>query len=508
MRGWNHKAAARDNTNGSLKKIPRDITFIFFCMILLAGCATTPLNVQLNPDHTANLMMDYVEKQKQYAKAIELGKEITAQNPSFAPGWYWLGVAYYREDQYDQAIVAFQKVAEIKPKTAQLPSSYEHLGFSNIFKKNYPEATRWFNLALDQNPNSMDATYGRAAGYLAQGRYDEALADAERLIVQLKPVQDRERMVQAMEVKAFSYLGLGEAEMALSLIQKIKEVSPSYNPWGDLALIYYASGDEKNLNEHFSKRGWLGIDDKNYRDESMQAVQIISVTKDSPAEKGGLLKGDLILQMDGKIMQDVQEVLDKIIGTPPGTKVQFQIMRGKEKKEITLPLGSYPREVQDFENHIFVSALLAKKKIYQQAEQAEKNGEYRKAFQLYMEASTKRGLDSDMLKRVMKLYRGLDPPPAISEEARKRAVFGMTAAKDSKDSQGFDQAIEEYRKAIELAPWWGDLYYNLALVQEQRGNFRQAAGSLKLYLVASPNDPQTQLIQNKIYELEYKSDKR
>jgi tetratricopeptide (TPR) repeat protein len=498
-----------DKIKGLWEKILRDTRLVFFSLILLAGCATASLeHVRLDPDQTANRLMDYVNKQKEYGKAIELGQAITAQSPSYAPGWYWLGAAYYWKDQYDQAIVAFQKVAEIKPQTAQLPSSYEHLGFINIFKKNYSEALRWFNLALDQDPNRVDAVYGRALIYLSQGRYDEALAEAERLIAQLKPVENREQVVQAMQVKAFSLLGLGEVEMALSLIQKIKEVSPRYNSWDDLALIYYASGDEKNLNEHFSKRGWLGIEDRNYRDESIQAVEIISIIKDSPAEKGGLLKGDLILRMDGKVMQDVQELLDKIMGTPPGTRVQFEIRRGKEKREIALPLGSFPREGQNYENHIFISALLGKKKIYRQAEQAEKNGEIRKALQLYLEASMKHGPDSDLLKRVMKLYKGLDPPPAIPEEARKCAVFGMTAAKESKDSQGFDRAIEEYRKAIGLAPWWVDLYYNLALVQEQRGDFRQAAGSLKLYLLASPNDPQTQLIQNKIYELEYKLEKR
>jgi tetratricopeptide (TPR) repeat protein len=462
MRGVNHPTEARNKTDRSLKRTLRDIAVPLFFMILLAGCATAPLNVPLSPDHRAELMRTYVDKQNQYGRAIELGKELTAQNPSYAPGWYWLGAAYYFENQYDPAIAALRKVVELNPRTAQLASSYELLGFSHFFKRDYPEAIRWFNLALEQNPRSLDAAYGRALCYLAQGRYDEALVDAERVMSHLKPMPDKNRMVQAMRVKAFSRLGLGETEMALSLIQKAQEIDPGYHPWDDLALIYYASGDEKKLNEHFSKRAWLGIHDKNYRDGTVEAVQILSVIKDSPAEKGGLLKDDLILQMDEIVTKDVQEVLHKIMRTPPGTRVQLQIFRGKEKKTIALPLGSYPKEPFGFESNFFIAPLLAKKKILHQVEQAEKNGQYRKAFQLYMEASTKQGLDSDMLKRVLKLYKKLDPPPAVSEEARKCAVFGMTAAKEFKDPKGFDRAIEEYRKAIKLAPWWADLYYNLA----------------------------------------------
>jgi tetratricopeptide (TPR) repeat protein len=117
-------------------------------------------------------------------------------------------------------------------------------------------------------------------------------------------------------------------------------------------------------------------------------------------------------------------------------------------------------------------------------------------------------MDSDIRKRVMNLYPKIDPPPAIPEEARKRSVFGMTAVKEAKDAKGLDRAIEEYRKAIQLAPWWADLYYNLGMVQEQRSNFREAAETFKLYLAAAPKDPQAQLIQNKIYELEYKAEKR
>jgi tetratricopeptide (TPR) repeat protein len=483
-----------------------------FLLVLLAGCATfqespEETSAPLNPGKTADILYELVEKKNQYSQAIELATRLTAQNPSFAPGWYWLGVAYQRENKIDQAIPAFKKVTELRSNTAQFESSGVFLGGIYFFRKDYTEALRWLDLALGKNPNFSDARLGRAYAYLSLGRYDESLADLQVLTPRLTPVQNRNQMVKVMRAKAFAHLGLGEIDKALSSVQKAREVQNTYDPWEDLALIYYASGDTKKLDEHGGKTGYLGIVDRNYRAGSIKAAEITQVLKDTPAEKGGLQKGDLILQMDGVPMEDVQAVLQKIRSTPPGTGVLFLVGRGKEKKEMTITLGSKLKQI-DFESNLFIAPLLAKKKIYQKAEQAETNGDYRKAFRLYLETSAHQGLDSDIKKRVMKLYPKINPPPAIPEEARKRAVFGMTAAKEAKDPKGLDQAIEEYRKAIQLAPWWADLYYNLAMVQEQRSHFRQAAETFKLYLAASPGDPQAQLIQNKIYELEYKAEKR
>ena len=483
-----------------------------FLFLLLAGCATFPeieeeTSAPLNPDNTANLLYELVEKKHQYPQAIELATKLTVQNPSFAPGWYWLGVAYLRENKTDPAISAFKKVTELRPNTPQLASSNELMGWIFYHRKDFAEALRLFNLALAQKTDLLESRIGRAYIYLFQGRYDESLEDLQVLIPRLNPVQNQNQMAQVIRAKAFCHLGLGETDKALSCIQKTKETQNEYDPWEDLALIYYASGDTKKLDEHGRRVGYLGIQNRNYRDGSIKAVEIVEVIKDTPAEKGGLQKGDLILQMDGVPMDDVQAVLQKIMDTPPGTGVLFLVGRGKEKKEITIPLGAKLQQI-NFKSDLFIAPLLAKKKIYQQAEQAERNGDYRKAFRLYLETSARQGMDSDIRKRVMKLYPKIDPPPAIPEEARKRAVFGMTAVKEAKDSKGLDRAIEEYRKAIQLAPWWADLYFNLATVQEQRSHFREAAETFKLYLTASPQDPQAQLIQNKIYELEYKAEKR
>jgi tetratricopeptide (TPR) repeat protein len=150
-----------------------------------------------------------------------------------------------------------------------------------------------------------------------------------------------------------------------------------------------------------------------------------------------------------------------------------------------------------------------------QAERAEQNGQlpealthYRAALSVSALLSGSKSIDPQITQKTIAVARRLDPPPAIPEEARRHAAFASLAVKEAKDQSGYEKAVAEYLQAVCLAPWWADLYYNLAMVQEQRSNFREAAETFKLYLAASPKDSQAQLIQNKIYELEYKAEKR
>jgi len=97
-------------------------------------------------------------------------------------------------------------------------------------------------------------------------------------------------------------------------------------------------------------RGWLGVviqqmdEDlaKSFGLKRPEGVLVSEVTKDSPAEKGGLKQGDIILQLNGQKVKDVGELRNKIALTPPGTKVELLIMRDGKKKVLTVKIGEKP----------------------------------------------------------------------------------------------------------------------------------------------------------------------
>ena len=67
--------------------------------------------------------------------------------------------------------------------------------------------------------------------------------------------------------------------------------------------------------------------------ETDEGVLIADVTKDGPAEKGGMKRGDVIVEFDGKQVKDMGGLLSMVAKTPIGKKVEIVAIRdGKKKK--------------------------------------------------------------------------------------------------------------------------------------------------------------------------------
>jgi len=95
---------------------------------------------------------------------------------------------------------------------------------------------------------------------------------------------------------------------------------------------------------------------------------------------------------------------------------------------------------------------------------------------------------------------------AVSEEARRHMARGMAAVEMAKSPEEYGSAMREFQEASRLAPDWPDPQYNLGLVQEKSGKFREAVASLKEYLRLAPDAPDASNIKELIYKLEYKAE--
>ena len=97
-------------------------------------------------------------------------------------------------------------------------------------------------------------------------------------------------------------------------------------------------------------RGWLGvviqeIDEELARSfglEKPQGVLVAEVADDSPAARGGIKQGDVILELDGRKVKDVGDLRNRIALTPPGTKVKLLILRDGKKKLLVVKVGEKP----------------------------------------------------------------------------------------------------------------------------------------------------------------------
>ncbi|MDC2976252.1 Do family serine endopeptidase [Candidatus Pelagibacter sp.] len=95
-----------------------------------------------------------------------------------------------------------------------------------------------------------------------------------------------------------------------------------------------------------TKRGWLGvriqtvtkdIADVEKLDEPRGAL-VASVAENSPSDKGGIRAGDIILEFDGKKINEMSELPRIVAETEVGKKVKLIVWRNKREiiKEITL----------------------------------------------------------------------------------------------------------------------------------------------------------------------------
>jgi serine protease Do len=101
------------------------------------------------------------------------------------------------------------------------------------------------------------------------------------------------------------------------------------------------------------ERGYLGIWYKELSpesaptfglDEDTKGVAIADVLKDSAAEKAGLKRYDVIIELDGKSVEDDNEFLNRVSMLKPGTKVKIVVLRDGKRKTLTAKLERRPSQ--------------------------------------------------------------------------------------------------------------------------------------------------------------------
>lgn len=99
-------------------------------------------------------------------------------------------------------------------------------------------------------------------------------------------------------------------------------------------------------------RGWLGISIQEVTKELAESfglkqtsgALIAGIEKNSPADKGGLEAGDIILKFDGKVIATSSDLPRVVATTKPGKVVPVEIVRKGANKTLQLGVGEMPSE--------------------------------------------------------------------------------------------------------------------------------------------------------------------
>ncbi|MBX6424059.1 DegQ family serine endoprotease [Thermosulfurimonas sp. F29] len=101
-------------------------------------------------------------------------------------------------------------------------------------------------------------------------------------------------------------------------------------------------------------RGWLGvvIQDltpalaQEFGLESTEGALVAQVMKGSPADRGGLRQGDVIVRYNGKPVKNSSELRTFVGLTHPGTTVTLGIIREGKPMELRITIGEYPKKME------------------------------------------------------------------------------------------------------------------------------------------------------------------
>ena len=99
-------------------------------------------------------------------------------------------------------------------------------------------------------------------------------------------------------------------------------------------------------------RGWLGVAIQSVTPELAKSfglkeptgALVAEVTKDGPAEKAGLERGDIITAFNETPIKDSHELPALVAQTPVGNKAEVTVLRGGKEKTVTVKLGELPEQ--------------------------------------------------------------------------------------------------------------------------------------------------------------------
>ena len=99
-------------------------------------------------------------------------------------------------------------------------------------------------------------------------------------------------------------------------------------------------------------RGWLGISMGSVSHElaeklnldSTQGVLVLAVGPDSPAEKGGIRHGDIIVEFNGKPVQGSSDLMFTVAETAVGASVKIKVVRNRKEKVLKVKLEKRTEE--------------------------------------------------------------------------------------------------------------------------------------------------------------------
>jgi serine protease Do len=100
-------------------------------------------------------------------------------------------------------------------------------------------------------------------------------------------------------------------------------------------------------------RGWLGVTiqevnadlAKQFGLEDAKGALVSDVLENSPAEKAGVERGDVIIELGGKPVESASQLKNMVAQLTVGSKVDLTVVRDKKEKRLAVVIAEQPKEI-------------------------------------------------------------------------------------------------------------------------------------------------------------------
>lgn len=462
---------------------------------------------------------------------------------------------------YPEGIAAAKKAIESNPND---PGAYEVLGLIYMDKGDWREAERSFKKALEVDPKRTPAAFLLGRLYVKLGRYEEAAQVFSKLRARAfmgLPSLHLGRFAEVVEYETqfihestAAGIGIGlKVDKEFLLVTEVEPSSPA-----DRAGLKV--GDRIVKIDGRSTKGW-GLEEASKAIRGEEGSEVVLTVEranwDKPQEirvkrekaapnrllPWAFARRALALRALGR-KEDFLKDAEAAYGFNPnsswarGAKAVALIDMSRPKEALVLlegvkgdpffgliqgiawaKLGDLKRAGEVYEGiaedleltrsalyKAYRDELLSLLKLYKdalirEARVQEQRGLYREAIWGYAEylkladdkeARELRGHIAELMAKQPHLF-------ALSEEARKAVIRAEAYVAEGK----FEKAIEEYREALKLTPFFPGLYKALAYSYAQLKDYPKAIRNLQIYLELYPDAPDARAMKDEIYKWEF-----
>jgi len=536
------------NITEAVKKIPNEVAQVFLNpeKAILETNRWIEWRVKYieDPGLRSDLIIDYIKFAnllrlvKKYDEAIAAGKSAIALNPNEPAAYTVLGLIYQEQKKYKEAEENFKKAIALDPG-----SKHNYLKLANLYyeKEAYNEAINALTKAIELYPSYIETDYLLINIYMAMGKFDKAIESANKAIkyntitgvgIKIKKEEGDYPVVEIVSEE-------GPAKMAGieigDKIIKVNNQSTEKLKLEDVANLL--RGEEGTQVTLIIKRG-----DKEFEKTITRKTMIDKKASAFFAQRSFCYreKGNLDQAMKDAEkayslnlnLDDTKEALGAVYIDKGKYDEAINILSSTDKDNYFSKLllatayakaGKFNEAVSVYKNipedYLITKSVLRnnaintlstslkpyKNSLMQSVKALEAKGQYKEAIKEYAsllkiadekEAKGIRAHIAELMIRYPHLF-------ALPEEARKFVIRAETYIEEGK----FEKAIEEYQKALELSPFYPNLYKALALGYGQIKDYKKAIKNMNIYLELYPDDPDIRAAKDQIYKWEFMMEK-